>query len=279
MRFDLHIHSTASDGALAPSEVVRASAKGGLHGIALTDHDTTAGLAEARRTAEALGIEVIAGCELSSSWNGRDIHVLGYGVDVEAEPLRAHEARASTRRRDRMAEMVERLGEQGVEVRLGRVLEISGEGGVVGRPHLARALVEAGHAASVPQAFDTLIGDQHPAFVPTAILTPFDVVETIRASGGVAVWAHPPGDLVGELLPLLVEGGMQGLEVYRSRGGTRDRRRLLEAARERGLVVTGGSDWHDTDRNDPLGTYWVDHRQIEDFLELLGGPAAPGLPR
>lgn len=270
MRFDLHVHSTASDGVLAPSAIVRAAAAGGLHGMALTDHDTTAGVDEAAGVASEVGIALIPGCELSSTHEGRDIHVLGYGVDLAAPALRAHEERASTRRRDRMAEMVARLAELGVRVRLERVLEIAGTTGVVGRPHLARALVEEGHAASVPDAFDTLIGDGHPAFVPTALHTPVDVVRTIRGSGGVAIWAHPPGDLLAGLLPRLVSEGLQGVEAYRPRSSNRDRQRLLRVAREAGLVVSGGSDWHDPVRNDPLGTFWVDRAQVAGLLDLLG---------
>jgi predicted metal-dependent phosphoesterase TrpH len=270
MRLDLHIHTTASDGAWSPAAVARGAA-GRLDVIAITDHDTVAGVDAARRAVEGLPLHIIPAVELSSTHRGRDVHVLGYFVDPEAPPLRAHEALAEVGRERRMAEMIDRLREQGVHVEMEAVLAAAGpERGSIGRPHLARALVQAGHAQSIPDAFDRLIGDAHAAFVPTALLDPAGAVDVIRAAGGIAVWAHPPVDLIDELLPGLVRAGLRGLEVYRPRVDVAQMGRLERTARSAGLVVTGGSDWHTPDAGSALGDFHVTGDELTRFLEEGG---------
>jgi predicted metal-dependent phosphoesterase TrpH len=270
MRLDLHIHTTASDGAWSPSAVALGAA-GRLDVIAITDHDTTAGFEAARAAAAGLPLHVIPAVELSSTHRGRDIHVLGYFVDPAAPALEAHEAHAETARERRMAEMIDRLRDQGVHVEMEAVLAAAGpERGSLGRPHLARALVQAGHAQSVPDAFDRWIGDSHAAFVPTAILDPAGAVDVVRAAGGIAVWAHPPLDLIDELLPGLVRAGLRGLEVYRPRVDVQQIGRLERTARSAGLVVTGGSDWHTPDAGSGLGDFHVTGDELSRFLEEGG---------
>lgn len=270
MRLDLHIHTTASDGAWEPRRVIEAAHQGSLDVISVTDHDTVDGLEEAAATAREVGLGLVPGIELSSTWEGRDVHVLGYGFDPAAHALDDYTRRAHGAREDRMAAMVGRLAEQDVRVSLDRVMEVAGGRGVVGRPHLAQVLVETGFARSVPDAFDRLIGDGHAAFVPTAMHGPGDAVDIILASGGVAVWAHPPGDLLDAVLPPLVRAGLGGLEVHRPGNGPSQTRRLLERARSAGLLVSGGSDWHDLDRNEPLGTFSVSDAEVAGLLEALG---------
>ena len=270
MRLDLHIHTTASDGAWSPAAVARGAA-GRLDVIAITDHDTTAGIEAARQSAEGLHLHVIPAVELSSTYRGRDIHVLGYFVDLAAPPLRAHEAHAETARERRMAEMIGRLRAQGVHVEMDAVLAAAGpERASLGRPHLARALVAAGHAQSVPDAFDRWIGDGHAAFVPTALLDPAGAVGVVRAAGGIPVWAHPPIDLIDALLPGLVRAGLRGLEVYRPRIDAEQMGRLERTARSAGLVVTGGSDWHTPDAGSALGDFHVTGDELGRFLEEGG---------
>ncbi len=269
MRLDLHLHTRASDGAWSPADVVREAARAGLDALAITDHDTTAGVAEAREAAREVGATLVVGCELSSTQEGRDVHVLGYGIDLAFPALVAYEQRTSGRRRARMAEMVERLADLGLPVRLERVFEIAGGEGVVGRPHLAQALVEAGHAVDLPDAFDRWIGDRQPGFVPTALHAPADVIEVIRDAGGVPVWAHPASDQLDLLLPELIEAGLEGLEAYRPGHTPRQTRRLLDRAAAAGLLVSGGSDWHGPDRGDALGSFWVTERQVAALLERL----------
>jgi predicted metal-dependent phosphoesterase TrpH len=270
MRLDLHIHTTASDGAWSPAAVARGAA-GKLDVIAITDHDTVAGVETARRSAEGLPLHVIPAVELSSTHKGRDIHVLGYFVDLGAAALRAHEAHAERARERRMEEMIGRLRNQGIHVRMEAVLAAAGpERGSLGRPHLAKALVESGHAFSVPDAFDRFIGDEHAAFVPTALVDPAGAVDVVRSAGGIAVWAHPPTDLVDVLLPGLVRAGLRGLEVYRPRVDVEQMGRLERTARTAGLVVTGGSDWHTPDAGSELGDFHVTGDELSRFLEEGG---------
>jgi len=271
MRIDLHLHSTASDGDLAPGDLMRRARAARLDVVALTDHDSAAGVPEAAAVAEEVGLILVPAAELSSTRDGRDIHILGYGIDPESRAIRNRGRMARRRRRERMAEMVDRLRGQGIDVTLADVEGAAGhERAMIGRPHLARALVVAGAAASVNVAFDTLIGDPHPAFVPTDLGSPVEAVEAVVAAGGIPVWAHPPGDQLGGLLPELVDAGLQGLEAYRAGWSGRRSRQVHRAALEHALCVTGGSDWHGPEKGGTLGEFWVPPRRIRAFLDLLG---------
>jgi len=250
---------------------VRGAAAGGLDVIALADHDTAAGFPVAAAAGSELNVQVIPALEVSSTHHGRDVHVLGYFIDPGSPDVRTHAERAGRRREERMLEMLSRLGRQGIEVDYARVAEASGPDGVViGRPHLARALVAAGHARSVEDAFDRLIGDDKPAFVPTHLLTPAEAVEVVVGGGGVAIWAHPPGDLVDALLPPLLEAGLRGLEVYRPKSHKNDVLRYEGICRSRGLLVTGGSDWHSPDGGTALGDFYVTADEVEGLLDAGG---------
>lgn len=270
MKLDLHVHTNASDGAWAPGQVARAAAAGGIDVLAVTDHDTTAGCAAAAAVAAELHLQVIPGIEVSSTYEGSDIHVLGYFVDVDAPALRAHERSARNRREVRMQEMLDRLAGLGVSVSFDEVEQVAGpERVVLGRPHLAEALVRAGHVTSIGAAFDTLIGDGGPGFVPTHVLTPMRAVEIILEAGGLPVWAHPPGDVVDGLLPLLIEAGLRGLEVYRPRNRSDQVTRLEQICSSTGLFPTGGSDWHRPEGS-ALGDFFVNAGDVADFLEAGG---------
>ncbi len=267
MKLDLHIHTTASDGAWSPEAVVRGAAKGGLDVIAVSDHDTTTAFATASAVGAEVRVQVIPALEVSSTHRDRDVHVLGYFVDPEAPAIIAHRARATSRRDERMHEMVERLTASGIEITFEQV---EGEAGpdrvVIGRPHLARALVAAGHVASVQGAFQTLIGDGSDAFVPTHLLTPVDAVELIVEADGLPIWAHPPGDLVDPLLPELVRAGLRGLEVYRPSHKRHDMLRYERICRSSGLLMSGGSDWHTPDAGTALGDFFVEAAEVEKLL-------------
>ncbi len=266
MRHDLHIHTTASDGVLSPEQIVQNAVAGGLHVIAITDHDTTNAVPAAQAEAAKVGLQVIVGAEVSSTWQGREIHVLGYGLDLESAAVRDIDVRARQRRIDRMEEMVVNLRGQEISVSMDDVVQAAGpDHHMIGRPHLAAALVELGHASSVTDAFDRWIANHHPAFVPTELGGPEEAVELIRDAGGTAVWAHPPTDTLEALLPDLVAAGLRGLEVYRPANSGRTTRVLQAAATEHGLVVTGGSDWHNPERNQPMGSFWVTSGQLRDF--------------
>ena len=271
MRLDLHIHSLASDGAWSPEAVVRGASQGGLDVIALSDHDTVAGFRAADAVGRELDVQVIPAIEVSSTHRGRDVHVLGYFVDPEAASIAAHAERASRRRQERMLEILARLREQGIDVPFSEVEKAAGPAAaVIGRPHLARALVAAGHASSVQDAFNSLIGDQHRAFVSTELLEPAGAVALIRAAGGIAVWAHPPGDLVDELMPGLIRAGLGGLEVYRPRHQRAEIARYEAICRTAGLVKSGGSDWHSPDGGMTLGDFFVNGVEVEKLLAAGG---------
>jgi hypothetical protein len=270
MRLDLHVHTTASDGACTPGAVVGRAVAGGLDVIAVTDHDTTAGVGPAQEAAASTPLTVVSGTELSSTHETHDIHVLGYGVDPDHPAIDAHRRRARRLRLDRMKAMLERLSGLGIHLTMEAVLEEVGpEGEMVGRPHLARALVAAGAVGDVREAFDRHISDDGPAFVPTDLQTPAEAVATIRAAGGVPVWAHPPRSVFEELLGPLIDAGLEGLEVLRPYNSAAWTKTLRAAARRHGLVVSGGSDWHGPDRR-ALGGWWVTDRQLCELLARLG---------
>jgi predicted metal-dependent phosphoesterase TrpH len=271
VRLDLHIHSTASDGSWSPEAVVRGAAAGGLDVIALADHDTAAGFPAATAAGADLNVQVIPALEVSSTHARRDVHVLGYFIDPESPDVRAHADRAGRRRVERMREMLARLDKQGIHVDYAAVVAAAGpEGVVIGRPHLARALVAAGHAGSIEDAFDRLIGDDRPAFVPTQLLTPVEAVQVVVGGGGVAIWAHPPGDLMDTLLHPLLEAGLRGLEVYRPKSHRNDVLRYEGICRSRGLLVSGGSDWHTPDGGSVLGDFFVTADEVEGLLAAGG---------
>ena len=271
MKADLHLHTTASDGDWTPEQVVGGAVAGGLDVIAVTDHDTVAGVARARHAAKDLTLSVISGIEVSSTFQGRDVHILGYFVDVEAPVLVGYGTRAGRRREERMREMLGKLSAQGIEIPYERVEAAAGsDPGVIGRPHLARALVEAGHVTSVSGAFASLIGDDSDAFVPAYLLEPRDAVELVLAAGGVPVWAHPPSEIIDALLPALIEVGLRGLEVYRPRNRRADVLRLEELCRSRGLLASGGSDWHTPRYGSMLGDFHVTSEEVGPLLATGG---------
>lgn len=271
MRLDLHIHTTASDGAWTPEQVVRGARRGGLDVIAIADHDTVAAVQAARAAAAELDVQVIPALEASSTWENREIHILGYFVDPEMPALVAHTGRAAELRESRMRQMLSKLEEQGIAVSFEEVEEAAGERRVnIGRPHLARALVKRGFATSVTDAFARLIGDHCAAFVPTRLVAPDEAVALILESGGLPVWAHPPGDLMDALLPRLMKAGLRGLEVYRPSHDRNDVLRLEAVCRSTGLLCSGGSDWHTPESGSTLGDFHVTGDEVERLLTAGG---------
>ena len=269
MRIDLHLHSTASDGALPPSELVRAAARAGLDVIALADHDTTAGVTEARRAAEGL-LRVVPALEISTTDQGSEIHILGYFVDPEHAALREHASAAAARRQERIRAILERLRALGVHISFDDVLaEAGGSAGILGRPHVARALVHRGYAATLDEAFDRYLADGRPAFEPMDLIAPAPAIELIHLAGGLAVWAHPPLDDVEAGARRLAAVGLDGLECFRPRVAPDDARRLRELARGLGLLATGGSDWHGG-WSGTLGAFYVTPQDVPEIAARAG---------
>ncbi len=271
MRLDLHIHSTASDGEISPAEVREAAVAARLDVIALADHDTIAGSRSLLESQEQWPIQIIPALEVSSTLDRRELHFLGYFVDPYAPVLEGHQRRAVEGREKRMREMVKRLQDQGIGVEFEAVVDAAGpEYTTLVRPHLAQALVSAGHAKSTGEAFGRLIGDHCPAFLPTSLLSPEEAIEMIRGAGGIPVWAHPPADLLNAALPRFIQVGLGGLEVYRPRSSSGTVLGLEQAARRAGLMMSGGSDWHSSSNGVELGDFFITAEEVADLLEAGG---------
>lgn len=245
VRADLHIHTTASDGTLAPAKVVRIAASLGLRYVAIADHDTVDGVEEALAAARGTCLSIIPAVELSSVRDGRDIHVLGYFVNWRDRSFREHLGELRRMRLERVRRMLGLLAERGLELALEDVLkEANGENGSLGRPHIARALVRKKLLHSVEEAFERYLGRGAPCFVEKYEHDPVEVVATIRAAGGIPVLAHPGLHLTEEIVAELAGAGLLGIEAFHSDHDPATERRLLRLARGLGLVVTGGSDCH-----------------------------------
>lgn len=243
---DLHSHTTASDGELSPEELIALARERGLAVLALTDHDTTAGIERALAAATQAGdIELIPGVELSTDVPGHEIHVLGYFVDWHDPQFLAMIDKFRDGRIGRAEKMVAKLAELGAPVSFARVKEIAGDG-AIGRPHVAQALLETGHVQTTRQAFDLYLANDKPAYVEHFSLPPVEAVQLIRSARGVPVLAHPDG--VEQFVPDLIKGGLRGLECYYPEYGERKLRELLDLAKRFGLIATGGSDFHGLDK-------------------------------
>ena len=272
MHLDLHVHSTCSDGALAPAAVVAAARRAGLEMIALADHDTVAGVGPAAAAAaREPGCAVLPALEITAQLDGREVHLLGYGVRLEDAGLAALTARAAVRRRARLAAMVERLRGAGVAIAVDDVTT-EPECASIGRMHLARALVRMGKAGSVPDAFGRFIGDGASCYVPSRGVEVAEAIGVVAAAGGCAVWAHPALDDARHFARLRASG-LAGVEALRPALDPHGSVQLEEAARAAGLVVTGGSDWHGASRP-ALGSWYVTEKHVRAFLERLGVAAA-----
>ncbi|MFE5633824.1 PHP domain-containing protein [Streptomyces sp. NPDC056470] len=262
MRIDLHTHSTASDGTDTPAELVRNAAGAGLDVVALTDHDTTRGYADAI-AALPEGLTLVTGMELSCRVDGVGLHMLAYLFDPEEPELAAERELVRDDRVPRARAMVGKLQELGVPVTWEQVARIAGDGSV-GRPHVAEALVELGVVRDVSGAFTPeWLADGGRAYVRKHELDPFDAVRLVKAAGGVTVFAHPAAVKRGEVVPesaiaRLAEAGLDGIEVDHMDHDEPTRARLRGLAKELGLLSTGSSDYHGSRKTCGLGEYMTD---------------------
>lgn len=246
-RLDLHLHTTASDGRLTPTELVLYARQHRLDAIAITDHDTTAGIAEAQAAASGVPV-IIPGIELSTVDDGGDVHMLGYFIDIDNISFQETLQEFRNTRDSRARKIVERLAELNMPVAWDQVEEIA-QGGAIGRPHIARAMVQAGHVATISEAFEKYLYTGGPAYVARQRLTPDQGVELIHSAGGAAVLAHP--GLVQNYEPLLerlVCAGLDGVEIMHPNNPEPVRTRLWALAERYNLVPTGGSDFHYEER-------------------------------
>lgn len=272
--YDLHTHSTRSDGHHTPREVVALAQAAGLGGVALTDHDTSDGIAEAQRAGEELGIEVVPGTEFSAELGGRSVHVLAYWHDHTEPVLAAEFARLRDTRSDRARRMVDRFNELGVPILFERVVELAA-GAPIGRPHLAQAVVEIGACADEREVFDRYLADGGPADAPKHAVDPVRAVELLRGAGGVVVLAHPAlfGARDGEEVPAATLGDMvdAGLAGVEARHPAHDRAavdRWTALAKRHGLEITAGSDHHGGESPTAVGAAVTGRATVERLRSL-----------
>lgn len=243
-KIDLHTHTTASDGALSPTELVGRAAQAGIGILAITDHDSVAGLSEARVAAKPRGLRVVPGVEFGTYTKGAEIHMLGYLFDPENAPLQQRLRELREGRFARGKQMVEKLDAIGLPVPWERV-EALAAGGSVGRPHVARAMIEQGYVGTIDEAFEKYLGRGRPAYIERTQLSPEDCIALVHQAGGVASLAHPTWVRDVELLlPLLVGAGLDGIETYYGTYPPETVACLEGLARRYSLVPTGGSDYH-----------------------------------
>lgn len=271
MKIDLHMHSTYSDGTLSPEELVEKSAERGLEVISLTDHDTTAGIAEAAQAAENYGIELVPGIEISTYRDEAEYHILGYFIDIENKDLKKLSDEIIQSRIDRTKKIVSKLSEMGYQLDYEDVKEYA-SGVSIGRPHIARALVKKGYIEEIADAFtDELIGGGSPAYVEKKKVKPETAIKSILKAGGIPIIAHPllinHGDpLEKKDIEKLKKAGLKGIEVYQSKHDEVNTLRYKKIAEELNLLVTGGSDYHGDNSPGILPGEWgIDY---DDYQKL-----------
>jgi predicted metal-dependent phosphoesterase TrpH len=240
---DLHSHTTASDGTLGPRELVRLAARHGVRVLAVTDHDSTGGIAQAMDEAKQLSLEIVPGLEINCDVPGAEIHVLGYCLDWEAPWFQEFLGAQREERRQRIYRIAERLAALGVPIDPEAVFALVKDGSA-GRPHVAQAMVDRGYVKSVREAFDRYLSLNGPANVPRKRLTPVEAVRVIRRARGVPVLAHPGLAHRDEVIPELIQAGLLGLEAFYPEHSAGQITAYREMCSRLGLIATGGSDFH-----------------------------------
>jgi 3',5'-nucleoside bisphosphate phosphatase len=267
-RADLHIHSTASDGAMSPMEIVSEAAALGLGAICITDHDTTDGLAEAAEAAQSRDIQLVPGVEINTDYGATEVHIIGYLIDPSSERLLEALGGLREERLMRGEQMVRKLQDIGVRVTMERVLEIAGSGSI-GRPHVAQAICEAGVASGMNSAFGRFLVRGKPAFVPRGRLKAVEAIELVIEAGGVAGLGHPGKVGWDGIIPELKDAGLQAMEVNHTDHSRHECKRYKKLAEEYGLIPTGGSDSHGLTRDKPIaiGSVTVDVEVVEQLRQ------------
>jgi len=269
-RVDLHAHTIFSDGVFTPEAVVAHALDRSLAALAITDHDSVEGVERARLAAGS-ALELVPGIEVSSMLDGTDLHILGYYLDPEDPPLLEALARFREERLRRAQTIVERLAQLGVPVDFDEVVELAGPG-VVGRPHVAEALLRAGHVESVDEAFRRFIGSRGEAFVLRPAFRPERAIALIHAAGGVSVLAHPGSAVSDLVIEQLAAAGLQGIEVWHPQHGAAAVRRYHALARRLDLLETGGSDYHGWPHGAEVGELPVPASVLGPLKQAAGVP-------
>ena len=267
MKFaDLHLHTIFSDGTFSPEEVVDLGRRLGLSALGLTDHDSVEGCARMAAACKAADIVFIPGTELTAEHGDVEVHFLGYFIDTGNERLLAEIAKYQTVRQNRIREMVARLNALNVPLDADAVFVLANCKSP-GRPHVARALVKAGLVANLDEAFARYLKKNRPAWVPKAKVSALEAVELIHQAGGLAIMAHPGLNRTDDIIPALVDAGMDGIECFHTKHSTAMSERYLEMADKYHLLVTGGSDCHGFSKNKPLiGTVKLPYEHVEKLF-------------
>jgi len=266
--YDLHVHSTFSDGTLSPQSLIKKAIAQGLVGISITDHDTLDGVEETITYIKfaALKIDYVPGIELNTEpeEEGNEVHILGYYIGYNHPGFRDRLHEIRTQRRNRALQMVEKLNDLGCRLSFEKVASLAGSD-LIGRPHIAMAMVEAGYAENIRQVFEQYIDYGRPAYVKRYKFPPREAIELIKSSGGIAVLAHPGLIKNQALIGRLIKTGIEGLEVYYPRHSKQQTADYLKLARENKLLVTGGSDYHgpgSSESRDQLGVSGIDRETM-----------------
>jgi predicted metal-dependent phosphoesterase TrpH len=266
---DLHMHSTFSDGTFTPTELVERAYKNNVKVMSITDHDNVDGLSEGRKAAEKLGITFIDGIEISANFNGKDVHILGYFLNLEDVEFTKWLKELQDKRYNRILKMIEKLKKIGIDITIEETVEES-TGNVVGRPHIAKLIIKKGFATTMDEVFDKYLGDGKVAYIPKIGVDAVEVVKKLKKNGAIVSLAHPhlisyPDDTVINIIDLLKENGLDGLELYYPNIDIFKKNKFMKIAKKRKLIITGGSDFHGLNRvgidigngNIPLEVYEI----------------------
>lgn len=272
---DLHLHTNFSDGTYTPEELASQAARQHLAAIALTDHDTVEGCERAANACKALEIEFIPGTELTAEHSENEIHILGYFLDTQNQTLLSEISKFQAVRQKRIHEMVARLNELNVPLRSDDVFALANCRSP-GRPHVARAMVKAGLCGSLDEAFERFLKKHRPAWVPKAKISALVAIELIHQANGLAVMAHPGLNRSDEVIPEMVEAGLDGIECFHTKHSTATSEHYLEIADKFNLLVTGGSDCHGLSKGKPLiGTIKLPYQHVEKLKAARNHRRAP----
>lgn len=267
---DLHVHTTASDGAYSPSQIVDLAWKKGISALAITDHDTITGLAEADRESNKYQLDFFPGIELSTIYEEHEMHILGYNIDWTNEKMMETVSLLQNARKSRIEKMIAKFSNLGIPLDINEVRRKSSAQNL-GRVHLALALIDKGIVSSINEAFTKYLNPGCPAFVPRYKLTPFMALEIIKEAKGIPVLAHPGLANCDQLIPLLLEKGLQGIEVFHPRHTKDEELHYFKLAQKHNLIITGGSDFHGHEENelDNFGEMQVPFPSIQQLKKLL----------
>ncbi len=269
---DLHVHTVFSDGKFTPYQIIKEACRMDITAVGITDHDTMSGIPQALQAGRELNVEVVPGVELSTDFEGQEVHILGYYCNAENTLLKNTLAIVRMDRYNRIVKMLARLKELGIDLTLKDVLDMATEGESLGRPHLAEALCRKGYSGTSREAFQRFLSTGKPAFVKRLKIAATVAIKIISKSGGVAVLAHPGLYKKDSLIPRLINHGLSGIEAFHPDHRLADCRRYWRIGQKYNLIITGGSDFHSQGlaSNSALGTVVVDYRCLQILKKVAG---------